>query len=400
MNTVAYDPFERAPLWVAFTRMRRSWISLGGALLVFAAVLASLASGTLGTLSDVQIIADIRRTFSLGDPPPSSASFPLLRDVASWYLAAVIIYTWILVQEQWRLMRIALGDLLRTGVLRPSPSTISPDGESALTGSLSRTQTGIRIAHLLQPLALAAAIAAMAFLVTGEKENGLFRVLMPDGLSQSEQHQWLQDAYASWWAGSNHPLGLGVYFVFGTLGLYIIILQNIIGFLALGLVRRLRRVAVLDADWLNRDGRYGWLPIARVFRTVYWSLIVHGAAVALVVIVLGVENFAWIWWLVALWTAVVVLYTVVPWLVFRRVETGAKQRRIQTRIEHLHAAGLDASSPAPDLLPYEAEIRWTHQARIRPLRVRAWSAASLGAVVILPLVLAAGQTAFAWLTPN
>src|SRR5262249_53897830 len=133
----------------------------------------------------------------------------------------------------------------------------------------------------------------------------------------------------SWWASDEHPLGLITYCLGALFGAYIIILQNIVGFQAVYVIVALPALVEFDADWLNRDGHYGWQPVAKVFRTVYLSLTLHGSAISLLLIVLGLRSFPWIFGLVAIWVTVVPLYLVVPWILFRRIEERARQHRIE-----------------------------------------------------------------------
>jgi pimeloyl-ACP methyl ester carboxylesterase len=83
------------------------------------------------------------------------------------------------------------------------------------------------------------------------------------------------------------------------------------------------------ADWDDPEECYGWSPLSRMYRTVYWSLMLHGGTLTMLLVVLGVDNFRWLVGLAFLWSLVLPLYTVIPWLVFRRVRTLVADRRMR-----------------------------------------------------------------------
>lgn len=166
---------------------------------------------------------------------------------------------------------------------------------------------------------------------------------------------------------------------------------GIAGWSLIGIAAALPNVAQLDVDWLNRDGRYGWSPIARIFQTIYWSLALHGCALSLVLIVLGTQNFPWILVLVALWVAVVPIYVLLPWLVFGNIEKSAKARRIERIVAVMAGRDIDADSDPLACVPYINEIERCRRARIRPMRLRGPQFSTFLVVFFLPIVLTAAQ---------
>jgi hypothetical protein len=254
---------------------------------------------------------------------------------------------------------------------------------------LNRTGAA-RVEKWALPIALATALLVLA-LIIGEKES-LFRFLMPNGLNLAEQKVWVSAAYNNWWAGTNHPLGLIAYIAVAFFALYIIVLQNIVGVQAVYVAVALDSVADFAIDWLNRDGYYGWKPVARVFHTVYVSLTVHGLTISLLLIVLGVQSFPWISGLVAIWVIVVPLYVFVPWKIFRRIEANCCEERIKQLVQLVEQGRIDPDRDLDKFRMIITEIERVRGIRIRPLRFPEFS--TLGIAVLLPIILTAAQIWF------
>lgn len=86
----------------------------------------------------------------------------------------------------------------------------------------------------------------------------------------------------------------------------------------------------MSVDWYNRDLRYGWRPISEAFRTVRWPLFLHGAALSLLLVVIGVQVVYWPGVLFLLWLGAIPLYLGVPWYVFRGIGSDAKAAALVT----------------------------------------------------------------------
>src|SRR6185369_14172542 len=67
-----------------------------------AVVTASVIGNRFGSLSSFQPIEDAQRLMQVGNPPPSEPSFPLMRDVVSWYLIVMSAATLVIVRRQWQ----------------------------------------------------------------------------------------------------------------------------------------------------------------------------------------------------------------------------------------------------------------------------------------------------------
>ncbi len=146
-----------------------------------------------------------------------------------------------------------------------------------------------------------------------------------------------------------------------------------------------------SADWQNRDGRFGWSPIARTFRTVLWSNALLGGTLAVVLMSIGFSNYRWVSVLVVLYAIFMPMFTLVPWLVFRRVERQARNLRVDRLSATVEQRGLDIDVDIREIAPYLAEITRIQGIRIRPLRMGTASVSTYVFVVILPIVLATAQ---------
>ncbi|MCA1606873.1 MAG: hypothetical protein LC775_15710 [Acidobacteria bacterium] len=156
----------------------------------------------------------------------------------------------------------------------------------------------------------------------------------------------------------------------------------------------LPEVVSMDADWLDRDGYFGWMPIVRVYRTVYLSLALHGIALSVLLIVLGVKSFPWMFGLVGLWVIVLPVYLLGPWIVFRSVEKDIKKKRIEHIEGLMNQRNIDAENNIEGLSEFLAEIERARDARIRPLRVPTYQFPPVAVAVLLPIILTVVQIIF------
>jgi len=213
-------------------------------------------------------------------------------------------------------------------------------------------------------------------------------------LDTAARRRWLELAYDNWWASNKHTAGNTLYFLLAAFAIFLILNFQVVGMAAVYLALGTYFVAEPRADWLNRDGRYGWTPLARVFRTVLLGIALLGTTLTAVVLSLGVNNYVWVLAVVLVYVVVVPLFTVVPWLVFGRAEDKTKQRRVSSIVESMTANGVDLNRDYEHMAPYVAEIERCRKARIRPLRLRTFSVSTYAILVLLPVVLAIAQIYF------
>ncbi len=397
MNERLFNPFDAIPILggLANVRTRR----LLAVVPVMVALLVSVAflDGTLGEIGDFTPVRDARLVLGaedIGSPP----AFPLLRDIPSMWLFAAIVLTFLIVHRQWRLMAVCVRDLERNGVVAPldeaEPYWLLSLGHRLYPGDGSdrdpldmvmrqaREYVGSVGLKLTWVFAICAVIGT-AWVMLGEYHS-LFEVVAPDSLSGAQREAWLDRCYDEWWASFNHPPGAVVYLALSAFALFVIIMQNIVGLACSYFVFTLPKVARIDVDWLNRDGLYGWRPIAMIFRTVYWSLTLHGATLAVILIALGPTHMEWIAWLLVIWLIVAPIYIGGSIRTFRRVEQLARDRR-RTKIEtEMQSARVTTSSPSEALMPFMFDLDRTAKARIRPLRLGRWSWSFMAASYLFP----------------
>lgn len=217
---------------------------------------------------------------------------------------------------------------------------------------------------------------------------------MPANLNPTAQQEWLRTAYLSWWASSAHPLGESWFFFMTLFVVYIVLLENLVGIVIAYGALALPEVVIMDADWLDRDGRFGWMPMVRVYRTVYLSLALHGLALSALLIVFSVRSFPWILGLVFLWVIVVPIYLVWPWAVYRTVEDGIKKRRVDHITKLMTKQNVSVENDLDRLPGFLAEIQRAREARIRPIRLTRYRTPPFLVVVVLPIALTIAQIIF------
>jgi hypothetical protein len=404
---VDFDPFGLMPaaakLRATTGRRLGLWYLVGVAALIGATAM----TGTLGSVADLQVVADIQRLTGLGEFTPSTPHFPLLRDVASWLLIVSIGSGIVILHQQWRLMSVCISALVENGALVRQADGLPLNRTSRLMG-IDRLVAGCtgadalatfvravneRMARWRWVLLLGTAglsIGLTALLLVGYQQ-GLFGALAPADLVGTAKAEWVRAAYDSWWASDRHPAGYILYALLTVMGLFIVLAASVVGVVVIYITIGLRFVCSPGADWLNCDGRYGWSPIARVYRTVLASLFLLGTTLAVTVVVLGMENFSWIALLVFMYAVTVPLFVVVPWAVFRRVETVARDERIRELARLAPNVHCRTPRDLAAVTSVAAEIERCTKARIRPTRLRTASFSTFLVVVLLPIILAAVQ---------
>lgn len=422
-----FDPFYANHLFKRRRNTPTYKLWLVGLLAVAPLIAVNLAQRTLGDANDFQLADDVARITGLGGAPASSPEFPLVRDVASWLLLLSVISGTVLLHRQWQLMSVCLGKLVRNGVLVPKKEvhtgpedapeldprrTFGLNGLSRVMGidriirgctvetalpTLLRTvnerMRAVRSVIFLTELVLAFFLSGL--LIQGEK-HGLFITVAPRDLSGVQREQWLAEAYGNWWAGESHLAGYFLYWMYAVFAIFVILQYHVVGLVTIYLTIGLRFVCRPSADWLNRDGRYGWTPLGRVFRTVLLATTLLGLTLTITLAVLGLDNFPWVGFLVVLYIVVVPIFILVPPIVFRKAEATAKEDRIDDLVRAIERRKIDIVEDVEATAPYVAEIERCRTANIRPLRLRTASSSFL-ILVLLPILLAAVQTFFPWL---
>ncbi|MFT7834631.1 hypothetical protein Q5530_00595 [Saccharothrix sp. BKS2] len=404
--TEDFDPFRFSLLYRNVKRLHTGWLALPAVAIVGVLVLVCLVEGTFGGPADFQPVADTRRAVGVPEQAGSAPSFPFMRDIVSWMLVVIVITGAVLLHRQWQHLARCLSGLAENGVLvardRPRSNLLSrllrvdrmtagTPPERALDTVVTRVMAPLerRSAGLLLCLSVVALVLTI-LLVLG-LENNVFHVLAPAGLDEQAKAEWTRQAYSSWWAGKHHIAGHILYWVLAVFAIFIILNFQVVGVIAVYLAVAMQFVVRPSADWLNRDGRYGWAPLARVYRTVVWSNALLGVTLTIVLASLGIDNYGWVAVLVVVYILLVPLCVVVPWLVFRRAAEAARDARAEVLARLVDQRGLDIDSDLEALAPVVAELERCRSARIRPLRLGTASYSTYVVLAVLPVLLTAAQ---------
>ncbi|WP_214109909.1 hypothetical protein [Acrocarpospora catenulata] len=398
-----FDPFNFIPLFPGKLRdLHAGWIVVAGSVVFLLLVLATLIEGTFGRLTDFQYPTDVRYAFS-ESVPRTEPNFPLIRDITSCLCLFLVVAGFALLHRHWHYISIALTELRESKTIvprrRPRSNMISrllgidrligDCGDYAALDVLDARfgKVTARTKVLLSGSVLFASYVFATLLGNGLSQN-VFRFLAPTAATPDEQNQWVALAKQNWWAGPDHPIGLVIYTILAFLAMVLIFTFNVVGVLTVYFGVALYFAADMGADWYNRDGRYGWTPVAKVYRTVYWALVLLGSGITNLIAVLGSSVPISVVGLILLYVLLAPVYTLVPWLAFRTVERTAKAAR-RARLSRA-LEGVDDSDLERVQL-FVAEFERCNNAKIRPMRLRTASFSVFATVVLLPIALTALQ---------
>jgi hypothetical protein len=398
-QVVRFDPFELIPVFSVRAReINSGWLFIPGLLVACVIVVVTAAEGTLGSFRDFQPARDAQYAFG-GTVRYTEPNFTLVRDITSWVLFLVIAAGVVLIHRQWQYISAALPELRKEGIVVPARLARSnafsrllrvdrlADGcadyqaldrlDQKMGKVRGRTKALLVIGVLVGGLMLAT-------LVANGLSQGVFRVLVPTDMSVDERQQWLTMARESWWAGPNHPAGFLLYGAILWFAMCLILACNVIGLVTVYMAVALYFVAELRADWYNRDGRYGWTPVTSVYRTVYYCLVLLGTGISFVVALLGPQLAVSMTALIALYLLMIPIWTLIPWLLFRRVERRARRRRLDDLMKDVGDIDKNDLDTVQSLV---AEIARCRDARINPMRLGRVPLGAFASVVLLPIVL-------------
>ncbi|NOX32013.1 MAG: hypothetical protein GXP35_18510 [Actinobacteria bacterium] len=386
-------------------------IALLALLLPALIVVVATIEGNLGSAWDTRALSDLRSIVLPGAASASAAEFPVTRDFYTWTQVLAVMAGTVLLHRHWHLASSMVGDLLSSGALRaatterkrryarrflrmPKEILEVEDDATRLEAFVSRVnaltrrwQSRVFVGQLL-------AAAVLAFMLVSGQRASLFVVLVPDSLDTSGQAGWLEAAYSNWWASQDHMLGYVLYFVLAIYSIFLILNFQYAGVMFAYTLFGVTMLTEPDADWYNRDGKWGWRPLARSYRTVLLANLLLTLTLIDVLVFIGASNFAWIFALLVLYTVLLPAFVMLPWLLYRRTETRVKANRTEAIYSAAQTAGVDAQSDAAAFYPYSYELDRCANARIRPLSMRRWSFASLVALFFVPLLIAVAQTVF------
>jgi hypothetical protein len=399
-RTSAFDPFAIIPIFVGkktrdghSRRLAVPWLIVG--LIV---IVATAIEGTLGKLSDVRWASDVHAVFSRSVPvtPPR---VPLLRDLPDLALFLLIMIGYVLLHRQWQLISECLPRLRESNTLTPSDqprrnwltSVFGLDsviGDPGDRGALDRLEDRLGQVRPRTKLVTVGIVLGgglvLAILLRSALDQNALRVFVPTRLSPDEREHWLAEARRNWWAGSVHPAGYILYGMITWLGMSLIIAYNLMGIITVCVAIIIYLVIDPKTDWLNKDGRYGWMPVAQVYRSVYWTIALFCVVISILVALLGTKTPLAVIGLVALYALLIPVYTVIPWMFFRDVEKQTREHRLNELTKML------VRVPPTNLerrLAFVAEFARCRDARIRPMSLGRLQFSWFMSVILVPVVL-------------
>lgn len=398
-----FDPFLALPL----AQTTKTWSSRTFLLFLPAVVVVLLCvthiEHTLGSPKDFSPIKDARSAVGLPETTRPPADFPLFRDFSNAWLIVVICLTLPLVHLQWVRMSRVVTSLTTTGALVVKPTadfkfkhrlllleravnkTAGVDPLERLVGASCRYLT--RLGKFTIVLALLAA-ALSVLVVIGPNHNGLFGSFAA-GVPKAQRHQWLQAAYHSWWASIDRTGGFLLYTSLLTFGCFLILIQNLVGLLAVWFLQGLSAVCDFRLDWRNLDGNYGWSAVTATYRTVILSLVLHGSALSVALLAFGLNNLAYSSAIMAVWFVMLPSVTAGPFSTFYGLSKRAQEERL---------GALAAAFPSPLTLLQEDELRQrakeVRASKAAPLMLRRGALPAFFVAVLFPLILTAAQIYF------
>ena len=399
-EVTSFDPFADSSqmrlLRDAKPRTIAAMIVTGMSAVIFASVLG----GRFGPLSAFQPIEDAQRLMQVGNPPPSEPSFPLTRDVVSWYLIVMSAATLVLVRKQWRLITMIVPHLSAAGALYwrqevegsrfmrlrlVGVAHADSPPEAFLNAALARGKVIVSAIGRFWWVIFLCAVVVAAGYIKGEID-GSFQALAPDHLSALADQTWRQEAIDSWWAGPSNLYGLLVYFLISALMFSAIAAQNDVGFVAIYLFVAMNKAFEFRCDWDNRDEFFGWLPVASLYRITVLSLVFHVAAITSVMWVMGWGRFLYMTVLIVIPVIAAPLYLLVPFVVFHRFSRKERNRRIDEL-----TSGINAPTALPLRQSLRSELEYVREAKINPLRPRKREIPASIATIVIPVTLTAVQ---------
>lgn len=395
----AFDPFDLVPLFprrADGTHVGTGYLLAPLILIGLITVVVATLDGTLGTLDDIRWFSDLRHVFS-GEVPYTPPDIPLLRDGPDLALFVLIGVGLLLMHRQWTYIGRCVPALRAAGTIvprrRPRANGLTrlfgfdrlighnPDYAAFDQLELRLLRVGRRLRAFLLVFIIVGGLVLATLLRDALDENAL-KVFIPTDLSPAEQELWLAQARESWPAGPSHPVGYVLYGLIAWFGMSLIVAYNVMGLITVYVAIAVFLVSEPTADWFNRDGRFGWYPMTLVYRTVYWTIVLFGAVMSVLVALLGSKTPIAVIGLAAMYLLLIPVYTFLPWLVFRRVEADIRAHRI------VELTSLLESVDKTDLgqtQAFVAEFDRCRRARIRPMSIGGLRFSGFASVVALPI---------------
>jgi hypothetical protein len=397
-SSTTFDPFSVIPIF-AGRRLREGhlhwlvapWVALGMLVIVITA-----AEGTLGSLPDMHWVSDVGSVFSRS-APYSAPRFPLFRDLPDLMLFLLIVLGFVMLHRQWRNIAGCVPRLLEEGTLRRSSTpkrnaittalrlnaVIGDPGDQESFERIQRhfSRTGWRVKVAMLIVVLGGGLGLAVLLRLALDQYG-FQTWIPSSLTGAARQDWLAEARRSWWASSAHLPGYLLFGLFAWLGMSIIVAYNLMGIVTVAFAVAVYQVIEPSAEWFNKDGVYGWQPVAEVYQSVYKTVALFCAIISILVALLGSKTPLAVIAFAALILLPIPVYVYVPLQVFLSLEKKAKELRLRELTDMLrHVDHADLASRQA----FIAEFAYLRDARIRPMSLSRLQISGFTSAILIPI---------------
>ena len=397
-SSIKFDPFSVIPIFPA-ERLREGrphwlvapWLALGLVVIVTTAI-----EGTLGSMSDVRWVDDVGSVFSqsaMYSPP----RFPLFRDLPDLLLFLLIVVGFVMLHRQWKNIKGCVPRLLRENTLKKSSApkhnmitavlrlntVIGDPGDQESFDRIQRHfgQVPRRVKVAMLIIVLGGGLGLAILLRIALDQNG-FQLWVPSALSATAKQQWLAEARRSWWASSAHLPGYLLFGLFAWLGMSIIVAYNLMGIVTVYFAVAVYQVIEPSAEWFNKDGAFGWQPVADVYQSVYKTVALFCLIISTLVALLGSKTPLAVIAFAALILLPIPVYVYIPLQVFLRLERDAKNLRLTELSDMLlHVDRADLARRQA----FIAEFAYLRQARIRPMSLSRLQVSGFTSAILIPI---------------
>jgi len=302
-------------------------------------------------------------------------AFPLLRDLPSLGIVAILGVSPYLVYCQWLGIRDLYVTMCRRGLIEFRSDV--PGAQTLFQHQVDQANDYFARAGRRSSVAMAAAAISMLFVVASQR-YGVFPSLAPKATSLT-QAAWSKSAYMHWWANFDFAIpGWLAYCIIGTIGLYFIITMNVVGSRVVLLIWHTRKYVVYGADPDNRDEYFGWMQARRILAPTYAALAVHGFGIFQAAIMIPPDT---LWFLVPVagqWLLVLGPYIYIPMHLVTKNIRNYREREISRLVSQL-----DDLSAQPTTVQVERDRETLAQRLERVRNIRSIPFRRLGDVSLL-----------------
>ncbi|MGB3409926.1 MAG: hypothetical protein WBA45_01910 [Microthrixaceae bacterium] len=205
---------------------------------------------------------------------PVTTEYPFMRDILMGAAAIIMAISPFLVYWQWRSLRVVLSGLAKQRLIARSDQD-----RSALRSEIDKCNRHFaRVAKFHGPYAFFGLVAVLAVVYAASK-YGVFEIFTPDGAGTEAG----VTNFKGWWANPLlHPVGGLIFISVCSLGVYYILVMNLVGGRVVVALWRTRASIECQADPDNVDGYWGYRNARGVLVPTFTALALHGFALAFV----------------------------------------------------------------------------------------------------------------------